>query len=119
MVSSSPETPRIKSRLLVDSLVRQADIFGYAAYVERRGYDEGGIVIVKINKPNRMGIIYTLHFNEKNERVWHNPLLEKLAEDRINAYIKRTVDVDPDCWVIEIDDNKDTFTGPKGPDFWG
>ena len=112
---------RLKSKFRLDAMIRKASSLGFAAYMAKSGFDDSGVIIVKIAKADRKACLYAPQRDFDGNLTWKNPigeLHEKLEESQIDAYIKRTSEYDDDCWVLEIDDMQDRFPAPPDHDFW-
>jgi hypothetical protein len=86
------------------ALIRRAEAGGAFAMVLRKGDPRAGAVLVKI-LARREGTarLYASAVRGEGETVWMQPLKDASDTD-IEAYIERSRRVDPDLWVIEIDD---------------
>lgn len=112
---------RLKSKFRLDAMIRKATDMGFAPYVMKTGFEDSGVIMVKIAKPSRTATLYIQQRDFDGHLQWKNPLgemHEKLEESQIDAYIKRTSEFDDDCWVLEIDDMQDRFPTPPDHDFW-
>lgn len=88
----------------VAALIRRAEQGGAFAAVARKGDARAGAVIVKAyNTHTREARIYTEAFRGDGERVWMQPY-ESPVESEVDAYIAKSRRIDPDLWVIEIED---------------
>ena len=88
----------------VGALIRRAELGGAFATVARKGDPRGGTVLVKV-LGRRAGTVrlYAEAVRADGERVWMHPTrIDNEAE--ADAYIVRAVRVDPDLWVVEIED---------------
>ena len=88
----------------VGALIRRAELGGAFATVARKGDPRAGAVLVKtINRRDGVALIYAEAFRGDGERVWMNPTVSHDEPD-LDRYIERAVRVDPDLWVVEIED---------------
>lgn len=88
----------------VGALIRRAELGGAFATVARKGDPRAGAVLVKtINRRDGVALIYAEAFRGDGERVWMNPTASHDEPD-LDRYIERAVRVDPDLWVVEIED---------------
>ena len=80
-------------------------------YVLQKGDINAGAVIMKINIMDGRCRVFTQITTSKGEAAWQSwsankePVLEKEAD----AYISKQIKVDPDLWVIEIEDARGLF----------
>ena len=86
------------------ALIRRAELAGAFAMVLRKGDARAGTVLVKaIDRRDRTVRIYAEAFRGDGERVWMEPV-SAADEAGIDAYVERQARIDPDLWLIEIDD---------------
>ena len=97
-------TVQIDTSIWVYALIRRAQLGGAFATVGRRGDSRGGAVLVKLVN-QRVGEARLLAEATRGdgERFWMQPILSTDEAD-LDAYIERAIRVDPDVWVVEIDD---------------
>ena len=95
---------QIDTDIWVYALIRRAHQGGAFATIERKGDARGGAVLVKLLN-RRAGVVKLLTEATRGdgERVWMQPVIAD-AESEIDAYIARQLRIDPDLWVVEIDD---------------
>ena len=97
---------RLATDLYVSAHIRTAAREGVPMTVVRKGDPSSGSLILKINLLNGTArVLIEARFDE--ERVWTpatrtDPMDEREAE----AYMARQAEVDPDAWLIEIEDKK-------------
>ena len=91
---------RLRSRLLVDLLLRSAGARGGFAAVLAHGDDHGGAILVQCCNRGQPGPLLERQFNG----VWGGvgPALGA-SEGEQAAYVARRRAVDPDLWLIELD----------------
>jgi hypothetical protein len=95
---------RLSPDLWVYALMRRASIGGAFATVERRGDSQGGAVLVKaLNRRIGEARLYAEAVGADGDSFWMQPV-NSLQEADLDAYIARAVRIDPDVWVVEIDD---------------
>jgi hypothetical protein len=77
---------------------------GAFATVARKGDPRAGAVLVKtINRLSGDTVVYAEAFRGDGERVWMQPKASHEEPD-LDLYIERAARVDPDLWVVEIED---------------
>lgn len=97
---------RLATDLYVSAHIRTAMRDGVPMTVVRRGDPSSGALILKINLLNGTArILIEARYHE--ERVWTpathtDPMPEADAE----AYLARQSEIDPDAWLIEIEDKQ-------------
>ena len=93
----------LSTDIWVGALIRRAELSGAFAMVVRKGDPRAGSVLVKVlDRKGGTAKLYSEAFRGDGERVWMQPV--KGAEPDLDAYIERSRRVDPDLWVVEIDD---------------
>ena len=96
----------LSTDLWVSALIRRAEIGGAFATVVRKGDARAGTVLVKV-VDRRAGVarIYAEAFRGDGERVWMQPV-NSTEEAELDGYVERQFRIDPDLWVVEIDDRE-------------
>jgi hypothetical protein len=96
---------RIPTHLWVEAEIRRLSSMGISLYVLARGDKMSGIVLQKIS--NRAGACQMLiqQRNVEGRLIWVEALNAPVVDEReADAYIQRSIQRDPDMWVIEIED---------------
>ena len=92
------------SDIWVAALIRRAELGGAFAVVVRKGDARAGSVLIKVlNRSQGTARLYAEATRGDGEKVWMRPALSE-QEAELDAYVARTARVDPDIWVVEIDD---------------
>jgi hypothetical protein len=90
----------------VGALIRRAELGGAFATVARKGDARAGAVLVKaFNTRTRQARLYSEALRGEGERVWMEPLSSP-AEPDIDRYVERALKIDPDLWIVEIEDGE-------------
>jgi hypothetical protein len=88
----------------VGALIRRAEQAGAFAVVARKGDPRAGAVLVKaLNRRAGAARLYSEAVRGDGERIWMQPAASH-DEAELDAYVERAVRVDPDVWLVEIDD---------------
>ena len=88
----------------VGALIRRAELGGAFAVVVRKGDPRAGTVLVKVlNRQTGTTRLYAEATRMDGESVWMQPAASE-AEPDLDRHIERAIRVDPDIWVVEIDD---------------
>ena len=96
----------LSTDIWVSALIRRAEMGGAYAMVIRKGDARAGAVLVKVlNRPAGTARLYAEATRMDGERVWMQPQPSDQETD-LDAYVERAVRVDPDVWVVEIDDRQ-------------
>jgi len=96
----------LSTDLWVGALIRRAELSGAFAVVARKGDPRAGAVLVKtLNRRDGTARLFAEAFRGDGERVWMSPTASRDEPD-LDRYIERAVRVDPDLWVVEIEDGE-------------
>lgn len=94
----------LSSDIWVAALIRRVELAGSFATVGRKGDARAGAVLVKtINRRTGETRLYAEATHAGGDTVWMSPA-DFAGEVEIDAYIARAARIDPDIWVIEIED---------------
>jgi hypothetical protein len=94
----------LSTDLWAGALIRRAEIAGAFATVARKGDARAGTVLVKaVNRRAGEARLYAEAFRGDGERVWMQPV-PSTNEAELDAYVERQARIDPDLWLVEIDD---------------
>lgn len=110
-------TPKLKTSIWVQALIRRAEVNGASAFVARKGEPDSGAVIVKVSPLNGQACVWSSSYGRDGERRWMRATGDDFVADAdAEAYIQRSRARDADLWVIEIEDRagRDFLTEPKG-----
>ncbi len=98
--------PRLKAGLFVRALIRRAEVAGASAYVVRKGVEESGAVFLRISRPDRTSLVLSQARRGEGDLVWLKPLGDSADEEKASAYFARQIRIDPDLWILEIEDRE-------------
>ena len=110
---------RIKSSIWVSAHVRRCFAAGSFAVVERKGAEEAGAIFIRVDLPDRTSKLFTpapqsLYASGANERLWQAYKDGAvLSVDEAREAIAREMRIDPDVWVLAIDDVEGRSFLPK------
>ncbi|GAA0865685.1 DUF1491 family protein [Sphingopyxis soli] len=95
---------RLKSRFLVDLLMRRTEAAGGFAAVLAKGDDTSGVILVQCSDRGEPGPLLERRFSIDGTYIWESvgPDDPKDGESREN-YRERRRKADPDLWIIELD----------------
>ena len=94
----------LSSDIWVYALIRRAELGGAFAAVIRRGDARGGAVLVKtVNRRTGEAHLWAQATHGDGRSVWMQPVASA-AEIDLDAYTDRAARIDPDIWVVEIED---------------
>jgi hypothetical protein len=96
----------LSTDIWVGALIRRAEQGGAFPVVVRKGDPRAGAVLVKV-VDRRAGLarLYSEATRGDGERVWMQPVSSRLEPD-LDAYVARALRIDPDLWIVEIDDRE-------------
>jgi len=96
----------LSTDIWVAALIRRAELAGAFAMVLRKGDARAGAVLVKVlNRQAGETRLYAEATRGDGERVWMQPSLG-VGEAELDGYAERAARIDPDLWVVEIDDRQ-------------
>lgn len=95
---------RLKSRFLIDLLLRRTEAAGGFATVLAKGDDTSGIILVQCNDRGAPGPLLERRFGPGGHYIWEavGTTDAKDGESRRN-YQERRRKADPDLWIVELD----------------
>lgn len=101
--------PRLKTSFRVAAHMRRAEGCGAFAAVARKGDPDAGAVAVKVFIAPGASRLFTQSRDADGEPVWRERFAEDPATDReahIDAWLDREISIDPDLWIVEIEDRE-------------
>ena len=94
----------LSTDIWVGALIRRAELGGAFATVARKGDARAGAVLVKVVDRRAETVrLYAEATRADGERVWMQPHPGQ-DEAALDAYAERARRIDPDLWVVEIED---------------
>ncbi len=96
----------LSTDIWVGALIRRAEQGGAFAVVARKGDARAGAVLVKVlDRRAGEARLYAEALRGEGERVWMQPVVGG-DEPALDAYVARAARIDPDLWLVEIEDTK-------------
>ena len=96
----------LSTDIWVSALIRRAELAGAFAVVVRKGDPRAGAVLVKtLDRRKGQVRLYAEATAADGERIWMRPARAE-DEQGLDAYVERALRVDPDLWVVEIEDTE-------------
>ncbi|MCR4377600.1 MAG: DUF1491 family protein [Rhodospirillales bacterium] len=99
--------PRLKSELWIKAQLRLCDLNCMPAVIARRGDVDAGQILIKVMKSRISCDLLARRFDAQGRRAWM--ILVQGAESDCDAYVAREADIDPDLWVLEIEDPRGLY----------
>ena len=97
---------KFSTDIWVAALIRRAELGGGYAVVVRKGDARAGSVIVKvINRTDNSVRLYAEATRADGETIWMRPSRAE-TEAELDAYVERARRIDPDLWVVEVEDRQ-------------
>ena len=96
----------LSTDIWVGALIRRAELGGAFAMVLSKGDARAGAVLVRVLDRAAGGSrLYAEATRGDGERVWMQPVASS-DDAALDAYTERARRIDPDLWVVEIDDGQ-------------
>ncbi len=96
----------LSTDIWVAALIRRAELGGAFATVAMKGDARAGSVLVKARNTRSGEVrLYMEATRGEGERVWMQPRPDA-AEADLDQYALRSRNIDPDLWVVEIEDSE-------------
>ena len=98
---------RLKSKIVINAIIRICNDRGLPATVARLGDPDAGNIYIKVSNIVYDCVIYTQQ-RQTNETVdWvKTPTKDILSETQADEYLERQIKYDKDIWIVEIEDPK-------------
>ena len=94
----------LSTDIWVSALIRRAEGAGAFAVVVHKGDPRAGAVLVKaLDRRKGQARLYAEATRADGERVWMRPARGEQEVD-LDSYAERARRIDPDLWVVEIED---------------
>ncbi|MBL4616587.1 MAG: DUF1491 family protein [Robiginitomaculum sp.] len=94
----------LRSQILVQALIRRAQVQGAFALVRDHGDDDAGSVLVMINTLDGKANLFGQTRDEGYNRVWENLCPSGTDYRKVEAILTNRLKQDRDLWVVEIED---------------
>lgn len=96
--------PKLKAKLFVHAAIRRCELEAIPVVVAKKGDEDAGTVLVKVNRGDGRAEIYTQVRDGEGRLAWLKSTGPDPVDDaRAEAVIARARDVDYDMWVLEVD----------------
>lgn len=95
--------PRLTTEFWVRAYLRRLDLAGITAFVAARGDETAGAVLVVVAQLDGTARLYQRSYDLlRDTRAW--VVLAEGSESQVADAVARQRRMDPDLWVIEIED---------------
>ena len=103
--------PRLKTEIRVAAHMRRARGEGAFATIARKGDPDAGAVAVKVYLGSGRARLYVQSRDLDGNPVWRDPFEHDDQEARemeanIDAWLQKECAIDPDLWIVEIEDRE-------------
>lgn len=107
--------PRLKTEIRISAQVRRAQSAGAFATIARRGDPDAGAAAVKIYLGQGRARLLIQSRDLDGRAIWRDPLdydastegqAKDYQESEVDAWISKEASIDPDLWVVEIEDRE-------------
>ncbi len=103
---------RVTSAIWVAAHIRRCFSAGSFALIERKGAEEAGAIFIRADLPDNTSRLFvpamqTAYESGANERLWEaykDGAL--LTADEIKAKLARELKLDPDIWIVVVEDRE-------------
>lgn len=96
--------PRLKTEIRVSAQLRRAQGAGAFATIARKGDPDAGAVAVKVFLGAARARLFIQSRDLDGAAIWREPLGDDHDEAKIDAFLARETRIDPDLWIVEIED---------------
>lgn len=95
---------RLKSRFLVDLLIRRTESAGGFATILAKGDENSGVILIQCSDRGRAGPLLERRFSVQGQHIWEAVGPDSSIDDETrDNYHDRRRRADPDLWLIELD----------------
>lgn len=102
--------PALKASIWISAQVRTCNTQALPAMVRRHGDDDAGSILVRLDRLDGTSVLLSQIRNAEGNRAWLRVLgPEPAPDDKVETYITRRIQDDPDIWVLEIEDRKGMY----------
>lgn len=110
MLAAMDRAPRLKTHIRIAAQLRRCEQAGAFAHVSRRGDPDAGAVAVKVfvgrGEAGPLARLYLESVDMEGRAFWRETFDGPQAEEEIDARLAKERRIDPDLWIVEIEDPK-------------
>lgn len=97
-------SPRMPTHLWVEAKIKELTVQNIGVYLTHKGERNDGIVLLKLANLKGECKLLTQQRNLEGVLEWVNVFAEEvIAEQKADEYVQRSINRDPDQWVIEVE----------------
>lgn len=101
---------RLKTEIRISAQLRRAQAAGAFATIVRRGDADAGAVAVKLYQGPGAVKLFIQSRDLDGAPIWREPFCDDAltddAEQKIDQWLEKEASIDPDLWVVEIEDRE-------------
>ena len=101
------ESGRLTSKFWISAYKKSLEKKAIPMYVVRKGDETSGSIIVRVSNLRGNSKLYAQSYDCEGLRVWVE--LANASDSEIEEIIKKHGSIDPDIWILEVEDPKDTY----------
>lgn len=102
---------RVKSGLWVHALLWRLDRQAMSAMVRKRGDADSGSILLKVSDLKGQAVVLSQVQDGAGNSAWMRATgPDPVPDGKAESYIERSLKIDSDQWVIEIEDPKGLFS---------
>lgn len=102
--------PRLKTEIRVSAQLRRARAGGAFATIARKGDPDAGAVAVKVYLGAGTARLFVQSRDLDGAAMWREPFendpMTDGSEAKIDRWLEKEVSIDPDLWIVEIEDRE-------------
>jgi hypothetical protein len=102
------DAPRLKTSIRVAALIRRAQGAGAFALVAQKGDPDAGAIAVKVflgkGEEGASARLFVASRDLDGRAIWREAFDAPQSEEKIDARLARERRIDPDLWIVEIED---------------
>lgn len=98
------DEPRLKTHIRVAAHLRRAQSAGAFAAIVHKGDPDAGAIAVKLFLGRGLAQLFIQSRDLDGKSIWREPIEDSRDEEQIDAWLEKERRIDPDLWVVEIDD---------------
>jgi len=100
----------LKTNFIVAAEIRRCETMSIVATVNHKGDIDRGLLLIKHYVYGKGCKVYIQSRDLNDDLNWNNPLTDGWVDEaKADHYIARQIKFDEDLWVLEVEDNKNTY----------